>query len=276
MNQRHFQKIVLKFYREHRRDFPWRPPALRIRKDGSLDPYRVLVSEIMLQQTQANHVASKFKEFVKRFPTFGLLAKASITDVLKVWQGLGYNRRALSLKKLSQIVTEGYRGKLPKDHGLLQKFPGVGQYTAGAVMAFAWNTPFPCIETNIRRVYIHHFFPGRENVSDSDLAPLIEKTLDRKNPRDWYYALMDYGAELRRTHRNPNQRSKHYTVQSKFGGSNRQLRGQILRLLLEGKRSTVTSLKQKLDQPILKIKTILKSLEYEGFIRAQRDLISLA
>jgi A/G-specific adenine glycosylase len=266
MSPKRFQKIVSEFYRDHKRDFPWRKTK---------DSYRILVSEIMLQQTQVDRVVPKYLAFLQKFPTFASLAKASTADVLKMWQGLGYNRRALALKSLSQIVTEKYRGKLPKDPEVLVQLPGIGQYTAAAVAAFAWNIPTLCIETNIRRVYIHHFFPDREGVSDKEIFPLIEKTIDQQNPREWYYALMDYGSSLPKKIKNPNRRSLHYAVQSKFEGSNRQLRGQILKALMNDVIS-VAVLKKSLNQPLSKLKSVLVSLEKEGFIRSKNNLISLS
>ena len=182
-----FKKTVLDYYRENRRDFLWRK---------NINPYRVLVSEIMLQQTQVSRGEIKYKEFLKKFPTFKKLAEASTTDVLVAWQGLGYNRRALYLKKAAEAVMEQYKGKLSDDPVLLVKLPGIGPYTAGAVCAFAFNKPVVLIDTNVRRVYIHHFFGDRAEVTDTELVPIIEATVPKDDAREWYSALMDYGSML--------------------------------------------------------------------------------
>ncbi len=218
-----FKKTVWAHYRAHKRDFPWR---------HTRDPYKILVSEIMLQQTHAPRVVPKYMSFTEKFPTTHTLAGASLLDVLREWQGLGYNRRAKYLKLCSEKIEKDFGGKFPRNFKLLQTLPGVGPATAGDICAFAWNIPVTVIETNIRSVFIHFFFTDRESVHDRDIMPLIEKTLDKKSPREWYWALFDYGAFLKETH-NPNKKSKHYTKQSTFKGSNRQKRSQILKLILE-------------------------------------------
>src|SRR6266481_1697553 len=225
-----FKRVVWDYYKKRKRDFPWRRRR---------NPYKVLVSEIMLQQTQVGRVVEKYKEFFKKFPNLQSLAQARVGDVLTAWQGLGYNRRALMLKKLSEIVAVQYGGELPQDFEKLIELPGIGPSTAGGVMAFAFNKPVVFIETNIRRAYIHFFFKNAEKVHDKKLIPLIEATLDRKNPREWYWALMDYGAMLGTLEHNPNKRSAHYALQSKFKGSNREVRGSILKFLIAKKRVNV-------------------------------------
>jgi A/G-specific adenine glycosylase len=188
------------------------------------DSYRILVSEIMLQQTQVERVLDKYKVFIRIFPDFSSLAVAPLADILKVWQGLGYNRRAVALQKIAISVMKESRGRLPVTREELLKLPGIGKYTASAILTFACNQPNIFIETNIRRVFIHFFFRDRENISDAEILPLIEMTLDAGNPREWYYALMDYGAMLKKTVENPNRKSSHYKKQAPFHGSNRQLR----------------------------------------------------
>lgn len=218
-----FRQLVLNYYKAHGRSFPWRTTT---------DPYKILVSEIMLQQTQASRVVGKYQSFIKKFPTIEKLAKASTTAVLKEWQGLGYNRRGLALKQTAVEVMKQYKGKIPHQYEELLKLPGIGPATAGDILAFAWNKPVIVIETNIRTVFLHHFFPKQNNVSDQEILPLLKKTLDKKNPRRWYWALMDYGAFLKKTESNPSRRSRHYTRQSPFKGSNRELRSKILKYLL--------------------------------------------
>lgn len=222
---RAFQKTILDFYRTSGRDFSWR---------RTIDPYHILVSEIMLQQTQVKRVEEKYPEFIKRFPTVSKLARAHTQSVLKVWQGMGYNRRALNLHKAAQKIVKEHGGIVPKTMEKLVALPGVGLSTAGGVLAYAYNIPVVFIETNIRRVYIHHFFPEQESIPDNALLPYIEQTLDRNNPRQWYWALMDYGTHLSSITVNPNRRSKHYSQQSTFEGSVRQVRGEILRQSLAG------------------------------------------
>ena len=220
-----FRRTVLAHYQAHGRDLPWR---------CTREPYRILLSEIMLQQTQVPRVLVKYEEFLTAFPTIDDLAAAPLEAVLRVWQGLGYNRRARSLKRLAEIVTNELNGELPRSVSELLRLPGVGPATAAAVAAFAYGEAHPFIETNIRAVYLHHFFPDRSDVSDREILPLVEATLDRADPRSWYYALMDYGVELKRTQPNPSRRSRHYTRQSPFSGSKRQLRAQVLRVILDG------------------------------------------
>lgn len=260
-------------YRRHGRDFPWRKTR---------DPYRILVSEIMLQQTQTSRVEGKYQEFLKRFPNFRALAKANARDVLRAWQGLGYNRRALALKRTAEIVVKKYGGKLPRETAALEGLPGIGPATAGAIRAFAFNLPSVFIETNIRRVFLCCFFSNKQAVSDKEVLRLIAATVDKKNLREWYWALMDCGSTLLTTsgamlgsskrgeggldHRieNPNRKSKHYTKQSKFEGSNRQLRGRVLRILLQ-KKSSTKKLAGILQQPENKIVKVLNALKKEGF-----------
>ncbi len=176
-----FKKTVWQYYKKNKRDLPWR-------RSGAT-PYQILVSEIMLQQTQVDRVIPKYKHFIKQFPTFAALARAKQKDVLIAWQGLGYNRRALNLKRTAESVWNTHNGRLPKETNVLIALPGIGSYTAGAIRAFAWNLPSTVIETNIRTVYLHHFFPTQKKVSDKTLLPLIEKTSDTKNPRECSYGL---------------------------------------------------------------------------------------
>ena len=177
---------------------------------------------------------SKYPQFLKLFPTAKVLAKAPVSKVLKTWQGLGYNRRALNLKKAAEAVIKEFGGRFPHTSEKLESLPGIGQSTRGAIMAFAFDLPTVFIETNIRAIYLHHFFKDRTDVHDKEILPLIEKTLDTQNPRDWYYALMDYGVYLKQTLPNPSRRSKHHTKQSAFKGSNREVRSLILSSVLKG------------------------------------------
>lgn len=221
--ERDFIQTVWQFYKTAgRHTLPWRQTK---------DPYRILVSEVMLQQTQVDRVIPKYDEFLKVFPTWGSLAEAPLGAVLGHWQGLGYNRRAKMLHECAKAVVRDYGGKLPKDEAKLRSLPGIGPYTARAVLAFAFGVAEPLIETNVRTVYIHHFFGDKTDISDADILSYMIETLDKENPRDWYYALMDYGSHLKRTVGNNITKSKHYTKQSTFKGSDRQIRGAIIREL---------------------------------------------
>lgn len=262
-----FKQTVWDFYRANRRDFAWR---------RNINPYRVLVSEIMLQQTQVSRGEIKYKEFLKKFPTFKALAQASNADVLIAWQGLGYNRRALYLKKTAEIVTAEYKGKLPDTPEALIKLPGIGAYTAGAVCAFAFNKPVVLIDTNVRRIYIHHFFNDKEGVTDAELVPLVEATIDKDNAREWYSALMDYGSMLGLKEENANKRSAHYVRQSKFEGSLRQVRGKILKVLTGSQRhATWKELMEALGESEERIKAALVGLEKDGIVVIKRDTVSI-
>jgi A/G-specific adenine glycosylase len=219
-----FQKTIYTFFKTNRRHFAWR---------RTTDPYKILLSEIMLQQTQVERVKTKYAEFIKAFPNFESLAKASLKKILTVWQGMGYNRRALYLQEIAIEIAKQFKGKFPRDPEVIKNFKGIGPNTVGSILAFAFNEPTIFIETNIRTVFIHYFFRAKDKVADQEIIPLIEQTLDKTNPRIWYFALMDYGAYLKKLHTNPSRQSLHYTKQSKFEGSDRQIRGALIKLLTQ-------------------------------------------
>lgn len=264
-----FTETVWGYYAKYGRDLPWRQPEA----DGSFDPYKILVSEIMLQQTQASRVISKYQEFLQLFPNVESLADSRLGDVLRAWQGLGYNRRAKFLWQAAQMVVTEFGGLFPKDQKELTKLPGVGINTAGAICAYAFNLPVVFVETNIRSVYIHHFFTDQGGIDDKQLIPIIIETLDHENPREWYWALMDYGSHLKTKHGNSARASKHYVKQSKFEGSRRQIRGQVLRLLSQGKSST-ENLHNQISDP--RTKLVLEELESEGLIIKKGSSYSLS
>ena len=255
-----FRQLIYAHYQAHGRSLPWRE---------TFDPYAILVSEIMLQQTQVDRVREKYREFLAAFSGFDQLARAELSQVLSAWQGLGYNRRAVSLRLCAQVVAERFAGMLPEDVGTLQTLPGIGSYTARAVAAFAFGVATPFIETNIRSVFIHQFFPGREAVKDSEILPLVQRTLDRERPRDWYYALMDFGAMLKKTRANPSRLSAHHTRQSPFRGSNREQRSLILRSILAAPGVTRDELVSALAGEVASVNRNLQQLEREGFIRQE-------
>ncbi len=217
-----FRNTVYTHYTKRGRDFPWR---------RTIDAYHILVSEVMLQQTQTGRVVNKYHEFLERFPDIKTLAQSSAADVLSSWQGLGYNRRALALHATARAVCLRLGGHLPQEKEQLLALPGIGPYTAAAIRTFAFNLPEVLIETNIRTVYLHEFFAGINRVRDRDVLPVIEVTLDRVQPRRWYQALMDYGARLKETE-NASRRSAHHRPQNPFRGSRREARGIILQTLL--------------------------------------------
>jgi A/G-specific adenine glycosylase len=258
-----FRKKIYDYYDQHGRDLPWR-------KTRQL--YRILVSEIMLQQTQVERVLDKYPLFLAAFPDFASLAKAPLKKLLMVWQGLGYNRRALALHSLAQKIIQEHGGKLPSDPSILLALPGIGKYTAGAVTAFAFNKPVIFMDTNIRRVYIHEFFHDRENIHDDEIIPLLELTIDAMNPRKWYNALMDYGAMLKRKRVNPNRRSAHYTKQGPFENSNRQVRGRIIKVLVKESPLTMSQVVERTGMERERVKTNLVQLAKEGFIKKKGDL----
>jgi A/G-specific adenine glycosylase len=255
---RALQKKIYSHYAEHGRKLPWRK---------KLNPYRVLVSEIMLQQTQVERVIDKFQEFLDAYPDFHALAQASLPRLLGIWQGMGYNRRALALKTLAQKVVVEHHGKLPREPEKLLALPGVGPYTAGAIAAFAFDRPVAFMDTNIRRVYIHEFFHNRDDIHDDEIMPLIERTLDAEHPRKWYNALMDYGAMLKKKQVNPNRRSAHYTRQSAFENSNRQVRGRILNVLVKEAPLTQAQIVLRSGMDPARVKPNLVKLMEEGFIK---------
>jgi len=234
----------------------------------------------MLQQTQVDRVIPKYKGFIRAFPNFKQLATSPRSEVLRLWSGLGYNRRALNLHKTAKIVSEKYHGRLPRDKEALLQLPGIGNYTASAVRVFAYNISDVMIETNIRTVFIHYLFINKyiigaeRKVSDTELLPLIAKTLNTKNPRAWYWALMDYGVYIKKTIGNVNVQSRHYTKQPKFEGSNRQLRGNILKTLVQ-KPVTLAELIKTIKKPEIKIVQTLTELEKEGFIKQKRQRFAL-
>ena len=252
----HFRRVVLAHTRmSARHTLPWRQTH---------DPYRILVSEIMLQQTQVERVIPFYLAFLKKFPTVQALANASLDDVLTEWSGLGYNRRAKMLHECAKTVTERYGGKVPRDFAALVSLPGIGAYTAGAIRAFAFNEPGVFIETNIRAALIHHFFPRAKKVSDDRLKPLLESLESAPTlcgPREWYAALMDYGAHVKRMYPNPSRRSAHHTKQSKFEGSLRQVRGAILKAI-----TRKTPLKDVREAYAKKFQEAMESLVRDGLI----------
>lgn len=271
MNIAQFQKKILDWYKKNRRDLPWR---------NTKDPYKILVSEIMLQQTQISRVLPKYEEFLKAFPTLEALARSSNKKLLKVWTGLGYWRRAKFLKETAKILT---KGKFPQNPKELEKLPGIGPYTARAVACFAFNHCEPFLDTNIRRVYLHFFFQDKQNVSDKEILKIAQNCLKRSfKQREWHYALFDYGAIVLKN-KKINKRSQHYHKQSKFEGSFRSFRTKAVRFLLSQpgsrapKRVLANFLKKELQQsnaPYVP-KDIVAALVKDKLIKQSQTFYSL-
>jgi A/G-specific adenine glycosylase len=263
-----FRKEIYRYFKEFGRDLPWRK---------TLDPYRILVSEIMLQQTQVDRVINKYNEFIKVFPGFPSLKRAPLARIFSIWRGLGYNRRALALKKIARVVVQEYGGRLPDTVDRLSSLPGIGKATASAICAFAFNRPAVFIETNIRTVLIHRFFRRRRSVDDSEIAVFVEKTMDKNSPRKWYSALMDYGAMLKKEYPGLSKKSKQYKKQSSFQGSRRQLRGKVLGLLFENPKRTERMLLRELGGDKANgLHEILKEMVREGLITCEKGKYAIA
>ncbi|MEX0649430.1 MAG: A/G-specific adenine glycosylase [Candidatus Andersenbacteria bacterium] len=268
-----FQKIILEWYQKSKRDLPWRKTR---------NPYKILVSEIMLQQTQVSRVIPKYQQFLQEFPAPETLAKAPDSKLLTVWSGLGYWRRAKFLKATAQAITDKHNGVFPQTPEELIRLPGIGPYTAGAVACFAFNYPGAFIDTNIRRVYLHFFFPNKEEVPDKEILEIAQEAVWKENPRIWHWALFDYGATELRT-KGINKRSKHYAKQSKFEGSFRSYRTAVVKKLLTSpdhqlSRATVLDfLEDKLrqEEQDYNPQEILKALQKDKLIKTSEKTISL-
>ena len=252
---------------EHGRTaLPWRQPL----PDGSFDAYAVLVSEIMLQQTQVSRVIPKYQAFLNLFPSIKTLAEADWPAVLHAWSGLGYNRRAKYLHEAAKIL---HSSREPWSIEQLISLKGIGHNTAAATLVYSYNQPHIFIETNIRTVYLQHFFPGDLVVTDVQIMQVLRETLDRDNPREFYWALMDYGAWLKRQGSGQLVRSKTYKKQSPFEGSKRQLRGRILRELQVVGAMQKRVLYDRLQDE--RIDSVLKDMAGESLIRVRGNNVSL-
>jgi len=259
------------------RDHPWR---------NTRDPYAVLLSEVMLQQTQVARVEPRWVLWLEEFPTLDSLAAAPLEAVLRAWQGLGYNRRAIALKRTAEQVAERFGGRLPSDEAQLRSLPGIGPATASGVRAFAFELPGVYLETNVRTVFLHELFADRDGVTDREITPLIAAAVDEAarqgvSPRTWYYALLDYGAQLKRELPNPSRRSAHHARQSQFEGSRRQKRAWLLRAVMTEPACDTDALAEDLGAAELAagraapgasdVLGILDELAADGFIAREGD-----
>lgn len=262
-----FQNHIKTFYSTNPRHMAWREPET----DGTFDPYKILVSEIMLQQTQVGRVEVKYGEFIDLFPDMRSLATATLDSVLRSWSGLGYNRRAKYLHETAKLLSE--MESFPRTVDQLARFPGIGKNTAAAILVYSFNQAEVFIETNIRSVYFSYFYPEQATVSDKELEELVAQTVDDQNPREWYWSLMDYGAFLKQNGNARLSQSKHYKKQSKFAGSMREIRGKILRELLIAP-STRSRLNDVLKDK--RVNEIIDQLGKEGLLSISEDSIRLA
>ena len=269
-----FVRRVLSEGRKHYRDFAWR---------NTCDPYAILLSEIMLQQTQVVRVVGYYDAWLERFPSLDALAAADTAEVLAAWQGLGYNRRALALKRLAVEVSEHRQGILPATYEGLQQLPGVGPATAAGVMAFAHNSFAPYLETNVRSVILHEVFADSDDVCDKQVMAVVTQAaeyLEARNcesdqtgtdARTWNYALLDYGAWLKKAFPNPSRRSKHHSKQSRFEGSFRQKRATLLREILNGVPQSAAELAASCKFELTDTEKALDALLKEGFVQRSSE-----
>ena len=247
-----FQLHILSWYATFKRDLPWR---------GDPDPYHILVSEIMLQQTQVDRVIPKYLAFLERFPTLVSLAEAPTADVLRQWQGLGYNRRALNLKRAAETACREYGGRLPETVAELEQLPGIGKYTARAVASFAFNVQVPVVDTNVRRVLSS--LAGRD-LSERETWELAERVLPAGRAADWNQALMDYGALVQKA--TPRRTGK---PSEPFATTNRFWRGRIVDALRASGRVTMDGLLEALPYPNRddeRVRGLVLALHEEGMV----------
>lgn len=260
------ERILLFARSNGRTHLPWRKTK---------DPYKILVSEIMLQQTQVERVIPFYKNFLKQFPTIRALARAERAHILKVWSGLGYNRRAKFLHEAAQVLLGRHGGKVPRDFAALKALPGIGEYTAKAVRVFAWGEPEVLIETNVRAVIIHHFFPRKKAVSEKDVLSKAVQLAQGQDPRTWHAAMMDYGVYIKAAHGNTARKSAVYTKQKPFKGSLREVRGAIVKVLHRGalsRRALSARLPASMHE---RFSQALAGLVQEGMVRVVGSRVSL-
>lgn len=263
---RHFHAMIFLWWKTHKRELPWR---------YTQDPYKIAISEIMLQQTQVSRVIAKYREFIKRYPTVFDLAMSSPASVLRLWKGMGYNKRAVYLQKMAAITVEKYNGKFPEDENLLTKLPGIGTYTARAILVFAYKKDIAMVDTNIRQVITHFFFNGKLQKPE-----IIQKAADKLLPEglswEWHQALMDYGALALVSIRDKQQTRKQQSIP--FKESNRFYRGRIIDLLREKsirKDSLIIQICKTYHKKKPFVSSIIESLIHDGLVLCRRNLLLL-
>jgi len=244
-----FQEKILSWWKENRREFPWR---------DTTDPYYIMISEIMLQQTQAPRVVQKYLEFIERYQTLEGLAKATQTDLLSLWSGLGYNRRALWLQEAAREIVKTDR--FPQTSKELRKLKGIGPYTARSILIFAFNYDLATVDTNIRRILIAEGF-AKESTSEKELMFIAEQLVPEGKSRDWHNALMDYGSIVLTSNKTG---IKPVSQQSKFKGSSREKRGKILKYLLDKKSATIDQLSEYTKTSSKQLEPILDKMIKEN------------
>lgn len=239
--QKEHCRELLDWYKDNGRDLPWRRTNV---------PYRILISEVMLQQTQVSRVVEKYKAFLKQFPNTKQLAEASTSDVIKAWKGLGYNRRALFLQRTAQAIRKDFAGKFPKTLAELKTLPGVGDYTARAVLSFAFEQPTPVLDTNHRKFYQKTFF-GDTIRTDKELLKKAEEVVAWISSAygtdavyDWNQALMDWVSANSKIYILP-KKKKNKAVP--FKKTDRYVRGRIIDILREHERVSLLSLRKRFD-----------------------------
>jgi len=257
-----FRRRILNHYRRHGRDLPFR---------RTRDPYKITLAEIMLQQTQVERVVPKYESWIARWPTWQALAEASTRELLAAWSGLGYNRRALFLGKMADVIVEQFDGRLPEEPAALKRLPGIGHYTANAIAIFAFNQPLITIDTNIRRVFLLEFDLPDET-SRAEIEKLAWRALPKQRSREWHNALMDYSRLALRT---PERKVKPLTRQGRLEGSRRQIRGEIIRRLTRQQRVSLAVIARDLDRSIDDVRSAAESLAAEGMVIASARTVRL-
>lgn len=260
---RSFQNKIFSWYSLNKRDLPWRKTR---------DAYHILVSEVMSQQTQINRVIPKYEQWMKFFPTLSDLERGKTSDVLRIWSGLGYNRRALNLKKTAETLVRTNNGIFPENEKQLVKLPGIGTYTARAILCFSYNQQFAVLDTNVRKVILTQF--SHVSVKEGEVQQIANELLPRGKAYEWNQALMDYAQKM--------LKKEKITIpkQSTFIGSHRYYRGRVLKLLLEKKEVKTKELGILLKGDFSErdeqwLQSLVSELSCEGFITVHNENIHL-
>ena len=251
---RKFQKMIMSWWKENRRNLPWR---------NNPSPYKVLVSEIMLQQTQVSRVIPKFLEFLNEFPTLEHLASANTKHLLTVWSGLGYNRRALWLKEAAGEIVK--RKRFPEEVDELRELKGIGSYTSRSILIFAFNRNLAAVDTNIRRIFIALGF-ANEDASEKELQEIADALLLKGRSSDWHNALMDYGSTVLTSSSTGIEPT---SKQSRFTGSARKVRGRIVRMLTQSESLSIDEIISQLSEKnkdSVNLREVLEQLTQDNLI----------